>query len=816
MTMKKNACLTLLKLLLLTLLSFVNAAAWSQTDSHVAGHVLDADTKEHLPFINVQIQGSAIGTTTDESGHYLIKHLPAGKHTLVFSMVGYDTEEREILVTRDTTIVLNIMMRESAFELDNVVVTANKYETKQRDVATIVNVISPLMIENVNAQSMADVLNFQTGLRVEMSCSNCGSPQLRINGLEGQYSQILMDSRPIFSSLASVYGLEQVPTGMVDRIEVIRGGGSAIFGANAIAGVVNIITKEPTRNFFNLSNTTMVNDRGATDITTNMNASVMSSNHKVGLFLFGVQRNRSAYDRDRDGYSEAPLLNTTTLGFRSFFKTSDYSKITAEYHHTGEKRRGGYGIDSIQPHESPLTEQLRHQIDAASLKWDYYTADNKHFVSVYSSLQHINRDSYFGTNYNPNAYGKSRDLTSVTGAQYRFSYPCGRMGADLSVGAEYSFNDLRDQILGYHRNLHQQVHLYGGYVQNEWKSKQWSILIGGRLEKHNMLSKPVFSPRANIRYTPIEQVILRLSYANGYRAPQAYEEDLHVGAVGGEVSLITLDEGLKHESSNSVSASVDLYEQFGRWDCNLTVEGFFTQLDNVFTLVQNGHDEQGNLLLTRTNASGARVAGANLEAKVAYGRLFSLQAGYTYNYSRYIEPHQWSDDLPAQRRMFRTPDHYGYFLINVQPIHGFTISTNGKLTGQMLVPHYAGFIEADQETLTPTFFEWDAKIAYEIHLYTHKTAHSKSSHSTKHFSSAQRKGAAVPGSSCDLTSAAVAAGPDEDYSVHSPYTLEIAVGVKNMLDQFQRDIDQGMNRDASYIYGPSLPRTYFISLNLKI
>ena len=188
--MKKNACLTLLKLLFLTLLSFVNAAAWSQTDSHVAGHVLDADTKEHLPFINVQIQGTAIGTTTDESGHYLIKRLPAGKHTLVFSMVGYDTEEREIQVTRDTTIVLNIMMRESAFELDNVVVTANKYETKQRDVATIVNVISPLMIENVNAQSVADALNFQTGLRAEMSCSNCGTPQLRINGLEGQYSQI--------------------------------------------------------------------------------------------------------------------------------------------------------------------------------------------------------------------------------------------------------------------------------------------------------------------------------------------------------------------------------------------------------------------------------------------------------------------------------------------------------------------------------------------------------------------------------------------------------------------------------------------------
>ena len=88
---------------------------------------------------------------------------------------------------------------------------------------------------------MADVLNFQTGLRVEETCSNCGVPQIRINGLEGQYTQILMDSRPIFSSLASVYGLEQLPAGMVDRIEVIRGGGSALYGANAIAGVVNII-----------------------------------------------------------------------------------------------------------------------------------------------------------------------------------------------------------------------------------------------------------------------------------------------------------------------------------------------------------------------------------------------------------------------------------------------------------------------------------------------------------------------------------------------------------------------------------------------
>ena len=740
-----------------------------KSDAHIAGHVLDAHTKEHLSFVNVQVEGTALGCLTDESGHFYLKNLPEGELTIVFSMMGYETEKRTVTLRRDTLIEMNVAIAETSFMIDNVVVTANKYETKQREVATIVNVIPPLIIESTTSNSMADVLNFQTGLRVEETCSNCGVPQIRINGLEGQYTQILMDSRPIFSSLASVYGLEQLPAGMVDRIEVIRGGGSALYGANAIAGVVNIITKEPNRNSLNISNSSAFTQQGTYDINTNMNASVVSENQKAGLFLFGVQRNRQQYDRDNDGYSDIPHLNSTTVGFRSYFKTSDYSKITAEYHHTTEFRRGGYGIDSLQPHESPLTEQLRHNIDAATAKWDMYTADNKHFVSVYTSFQHIARDSYFGTNYNPNAYGKSTDIVSVTGAQYRFSYPCGIMNADFSAGAEYSYNQLRDQILGYDRNTLQRVHLGGGYVQNEWKNKQWSILVGGRLEQHSLLDKPVFSPRANIRYTPIEPIILRLSYASGYRAPQIYEEDLHVGAVGGEVSLISLDENLKPEYSHSISGSIDMYKRFGKWDLNLTLEGFFTQLNDVFTLKENGHDAQGNLLLTRTNASGARVAGMNIEAKVGFGHLLTFQAGYTYNHSRYIKPLQWSENpnIAPQRRMFRTPDHYGYFLCNIEPVKHFHIVTNGKVTGNMLVQHFAGYVPEDEEVTTPTFFEWDIKLCYDIPLYKH-------------------------------------------------YTLEINAGVKNILDQFQSDLDKGMDRDAGFIYGPATPRTFFAGINLKI
>jgi len=752
------------------LLVFSILAVFAQAqDAHIVGHVIDKATGEHMPFVSVQLKGTSYGGLTDETGHYFVKNLPTGKFTVVYTCVGYETEERVVEIKARTTLEINIELREESYMVDGVVVTANKYETKKRETATIVNVVSPVLFENTTAQCMADVLGFQTGLRVEQTCSNCGVPSLRINGLEGQYTQILMDSRPIFSSLASVYGLEQVPTGMVDRVEIIRGGGSALYGANAIAGVVNIVTKEPTRNFVNVDHNTSFLETGGYDINTSMNASVVTENQRAGIFLFAIQRNRKQYDRDDDGFSDIPLLNSTTAGFRSFFRTSDYSKLTAEYHHVKEYRRGGCDVE-LPPHETDLAEQLRHNIDAGSLRWDLYSKDSKHYLQLYSSAQNIGRESYFGTAKNPNAYGRTNDITVVGGAQYRYTYPfLSNLTGDISAGAEYTYNRLHDKMLGYDRDLLQEVNIYGGYLQNEWKNDQISLLLGARLEKHNLLSNPVFSPRANFRYAPSKDYIFRLSYASGYRAPQAYDEDLHVGAVGGEVSLISLDPDLKPEYSHSLSGSIDMYHRFGRWETNFTIEGFYTRMNDVFALVENGHDEKGNLLLTRVNSAGAYVTGMNLEAKIGYRKMFLLQGGYTLQRSRYTEDFSWSENpnIKPQRRMFRTPDQYGYFLVTYNPIHQLTFAVNGKVTGSMLVPHFAGYVPEDEEVISDTFLELGAKIAYEIHLYKH-------------------------------------------------YQLELNCGVKNVLNQFQKDLDKGMDRDASYIYGPALPRTWFVGLNLKL
>ena len=757
------------KVLFFLLLIGAPMLAQEQYDAHLVGHVLDETTGEHLPFVNVQVKGTSIGTVTDETGHYFLKNLPLGRQIIVFSYVGYETEELPINITENTTVELKAVLREESQQLNNVVVTANRYATKRQEAATIVNVLSPKLFETAAVSCVADALNFQPGLRVENSCSNCGKTDLRINGLQGQYTQILMDSRPVFSSMASVYGLEQVPAAMIDRIEVVRGGGSAMYGANAIAGVVNIITKEPVRNFVNIANISHVNEHAGYDIHTDLNASVMSESRKIGAYLFACHRTRSPYDRDRDGYSEVPKLRATTAGARVFFKTSAYSKITVEYHHTTDFRRGGNNFD-FEPHQADIAEQLRHNIDAGQVAFDWYSVDNRHFVSAYTAAQHIGRESYFGTAKDTAAYGRSSDMTSITGLQYRFSYPCGIANGDLSVGAEYTYNGLRDRMIGYNRNLQQDVHVAGVYAQNEWKMSMWSVLVGARLEKHNLLAKPVCAPRATVRYTPVEGLVLRAGYSSGYRAPQAYDEDLHVAAVGGQVSLISLDPNLRPEYSHSATLSADWYHAFGRWELNLTGEGFYTYLQDVFFLREDGTDAAGNILFTRTNADGAWVGGLNVEGKVAYTRApfsFSLSAGYTFQQSRYTTPQAWSSTVAPQTRMLHTPDHYGYVLVDIQPLRDFTISLNGKATGSMLMPHLAGYIPEDREETTPVFWEMGVRLAYDIHLYKH-------------------------------------------------YCLEISAGVKNILDQFQTDLDRGEFRDAGYIYGPSVPRTYFAGLSLKL
>jgi len=776
------------------LLNSLNSSAknidLNSTDANIIGHVIDKKTGEHLPYITIALKGTTIGTTTDATGHYFLKNLPEGKFTIEAKFVGYQTQQKEIQLKKGSTLEINFELNESSVSLNEVVVSANRNETSRRLAPTLVSILDVKTFDRTNSPTIADGLNFQPGLRVENNCQNCGFTQVRMNGLDGAYSQILIDSRPIFSALAGVYGLEQIPATMVERIEVVRGGGSALFGSSAIAGTINIITKEPTRNTAQLSHTiTSIGGESDFDNNTSFNASLVSDDHKMGAMIFGQRRYRSAYDHNGDGFSEIPQLNSRTLGFRSFIKTGTYSKITFEYHNMHEFRRGGDNLDK-EPFEAYIAEQVESFIDGGSIKYDMYSPNSKHRFSIYTAAQLTNRKSYYGGG-NPvsviktnndisdteklskidnrlNSYGKTKDITYSLGGQYSYNFDkLLFMPSELTTGIEYTYDNLSDKS-GFRDPINQKVNTKSFYAQNEWKDEKWSFLIGGRIDKHNLLKNAVFSPRVNIRFNPIEDINIRVSYGQGFRAPQLFDEDLHVDLAGGEQIIRKLDPNLKEEKSHSISGSVDWYRQVGSAELNFLIEGFYTKLKNPFTSVSEEQPD-GTIVKTVVNASGAKVYGINMEARTAYSTLLQLQLGATIQRSIYDEAHKWSgketDNVEASKKMMRTPDFYGYFVATFTPLKRISTILSGTYTGNMLVP-YEGGGEKNRTVKTSSFFDMNWKVAYEIPFYRGSI-------------------------------------------------LEISAGIQNIFNSYQDDFDKGAERVSSYIYGPALPRSYFAGAKLS-
>ena len=743
------------------------SAEAQETDAHIHGHVIDKATGEHLPYIVVMLKGTTMGVATESTGHYMMRNVPEGTFTVEVSSIGYKTQTREINIRKGRSYEVNFSLEEDLVQIDGIIVSATRSETTRRMSPTLVNVVGMDTYNRTNATTVAQGLSFQPGVRVENNCQNCGFQQVRINGLDGQYTQILIDSRPIFSALAGVYGIEQLPANMVDRVEVMRGGGSALFGSSAIAGTINIITKEPVRNSSSISHTTTsIAGSSALHSTTDINASIVSEDNKLGLAVFGQNTAKDAWDANGDGFSELSKISGQTVGFRGYIKTGLYSKVTAEYHHLQEFRRGGDNLD-LPPHEAMIAEQTKHGINTGGVKFEWFSKDNKHRLNTFASLQHIDRESYYGAGQDPDAYGKTTDLTWVGGAQYvykmdRFLF----MPSDLTAGVEYNEDYLRDNMWGYDRVTDQTVRIASAYAQNEWKNDMWGILIGGRLDKHNLIDGLIFSPRANFRFNPSENMNIRASYSYGFRAPQAFDEDLHIDNVGGTVSMIRLADDLRVEKSQSLSVSADMYHSWGNWQGNLLVEGFFSDLDDVFALRELGHNAEGILIKERHNESGARVFGGNLEGKIAYKDILQIQSGLTIQRSRYKEARAWGEGVDPTRDMFRTPDVHGYMTASYNPIEKLTLAVTGTYTGSMLVEHHAGMIAQNVTVKTPDFWDMGFKTAY-------------------------------------------------DFKIYSSFSLQLNAGIQNILNSFQRDFDSGADRDSGYIYGPTLPRTFYFGIKLN-
>lgn len=797
-----------------------------KTDANIRGSVIDSKTQQPLSHASVLVVGMVITTTTDAEGHYALNNLPLGKVKIEVRSAGYRTLRQEVTTERNYTNEKNFELTPDEIALDEVVVSANRSLTLRRESPVIVNVLDTKLFESTHSTTLAQGLNFQPGVRTEDNCTNCGFSQVRINGLDGHYSQILVDSRPVFTALQGVYGLEQIPANMVQRVEIVRGGGSALFGASAIGGTINIITKEPSENSAELAHTITGATTGSTafDNNTTGNVSVVTTNGRAGFYLYAQSRHRSAYDRDGDGYTDLPTLDNKTLGLSTFLRITDYSKVTLKYHGLKEFRRGGNNL-FLPPHEANIAEQIEHTINGGSLAYDLFNPNGKGHFSAYASFQNVDRKSYYGGlgelasaaegqkalneayklglsldmseedaaklpddqqqilanaqafDKAQRAYNVTHNINYIAGAQYVHNFDrLLFMPADLTMGAEYSFDRIKDRSLGYNSLLEQRVRISSAFVQNEWKNAHWGLLLGGRLDKHNLISHLIFSPRVNLRYNPTPNTNLRLTYAGGFRAPQAFDEDLHTKISDGDRVKIALAKDLKEERSHSFSASADLYKSFGTVQTNLLIEGFYTRLNNMFATRKLADDVviDGARVEERYNSNGATVFGLNLEGKASLTSWAQLQAGFTWQNSRYRTAEEWDDDAADEfkttKRLLRTPDTYGYFTLNVRPTIDFNVSLSGVYTGRMYVGHPKGGSERTKDfsiiERTPSFLTLNLKLAYDFYLY-------------------------------------------------NQVKLQASAGIQNLLDAYQKDLDKGPTRASDYVYGPTQPRSIFLGVKIS-
>ena len=388
-------------LFLLLLLAFFTASStvWAAPDdrpAHIVGHVRNSATGEFLPHVLVTVKGHRISVSTDVTGHYMLKNLPLGELEVEVDVPGFVPQAHKVTTTPDATLVSDFELVPQGVTLGDVVVSATRNVTKRRLAPTLVNVLDAKIFDNTQSSFLSQALKFQPGVRVEDNCQNCGFSQVRINGLDGPYSQVLIDSRPVFSSLAGIYGLEQIPTNMIERVEVMRGGGSALFGSSAIAGVINVITKDPTASSAAVSHEIRgLGGLNTFENNTNINATYVTGDNQFGLTFFGQLHHRSPYDRNGDGYSEMPKLDGNNVGLRGFARLSELSRLTAELHNTREFRRGGDLFDN-EPHNAHIAEQLRHNNLTGSLSYSFISDDTRHRVNAFASFMKVQRESYYG------------------------------------------------------------------------------------------------------------------------------------------------------------------------------------------------------------------------------------------------------------------------------------------------------------------------------------------------------------------------------------------------------------------------------------
>lgn len=740
--------------LLLALSASVPAMA---ADCALEATVVDGD---HQPVAGaiVHLLDSGQELTSDGEGRVCASSLADGPQSLLVIAEGFSVLDAVVTKEAATPLVLTLELTPAFGE--EMVVTGTRTAKRLADSPVHVQLITRESIDASAARTLADAIELTPGVRIESNCQNCNFSQVRMLGLEGPYSQILVDGQPTVSSLALVYGIEQFPARLLENVEVVKGGGAAIYGAGAVGGVINLIPHAPFDTHVTLEGRSLETGGEAGHSFTGL-ADWSPQGRRTGISILGQLDSVDPVDLDGDGFTEVTSRDLLTFAARGeHYLLDDQARFHAEANWTDASRRGGdLARFDLPPEETALTEEIETRRLGLAVGF-LHTVSPRFDYRLGASYADTARDSYYGGGFDPNAYGTTENpLWIVDGQANRY-----HSKGTWTTGAQYSHDEIDDRQPGYGRSLQETNTNLGLYLQDDRKlGDRFTVVYGLRADDHSALADAVVSPRLALMASPRSDVTVRLSYAEGFRAPVTFDEDLHIELAGGAARLVRPADDLEEEHSRAFLASLEWRPTFGlKGSASFEVAGFRTDLENLFDVVKADDPSTSQREFLRVNAEGARVEGVELSAALRWGAGLSMQAGYVIQSSRYEVPEPDFGSLD----FFRTPEEHGTLSLSAQLPAKLDLFVGARYTGSMVAPHYAGFIEEDRLETTPTFLELDLSLSRRFQV----------------------------------------GGQD----------LTVTVGAKNLTDEYQEDLDRGPDRDSSYVYGPRLPRAFHVGLKWEM
>lgn len=600
------------KFLIVSFFMALNVCVYAQNTLNAV--VKNGENKEPLIGVTASIKGTSLAAISDENGQITLSNIPDGLQEINFSYTGLK-EHIEILEfpLKDKNFI-EILLNESSEELDEIVVSSTRSTRNIKNIPTRIEFIGSEELGEKGNMKPGDIrmlLAESTGIHVQTTSPTSANASIRIQGLDGRYTQILKDGFPIYSGASSGLGLLQIPPLDLKQVEVIKGSASTLYGGGAIAGLVNLISKTPTEERdlrFQINGTS---GRGL-----DINGFYGQRFNKIGTTIFASHNRNGAYDPAEIGFSAIPKFERYVLNPKLFVYFNDETKLNFGINTTIENRLGGdmlyikgNGDNTHQYFEENKTQRYSTQ----------FVLD--HLINKSSSVQIKNSVSYFSRNINiPNYRFDGTQTATFTEANYTVHTEKSEWVAGVNIWTDdFKEKELTDFPL---RDYNQTT--FGAFVQNSWQTTDWMKLEAGFRTDYVVDYGAVLLPRISALFQIAEGLTSRVGGGFGYKTPTIFTEESERMQYQ---NVMPIDDKInKLEKSYGANADINYQTNISDdWKFSINQLFFYTYLDNPLLL-----ENPSPNLFQFVNSSGyVHTKGTETNIKIGYDDL-KLFLGYTY------------------------------------------------------------------------------------------------------------------------------------------------------------------------------------------